>query len=170
MSTAGVALRPATVDDASAIAVIFSHYVNHTVISFQEEAPTVAEWVRRIEAADVDAMPFLVAERSGRVVGYAYAAAWKTHPGYRHTVENSVYVDHSLLSRGIGRALLEGLIRECRTAGYEQMIAVISLTPVVGQASIALHHRFGFEDVGTLRKVGSKHGHRIDTHVMQLEL
>ncbi|HSF85354.1 MAG TPA: GNAT family N-acetyltransferase [Acidimicrobiia bacterium] len=170
MTPTSVTLRPAMIEDAASIAAIFGHYVTHTVISFQETAPSTADWAQRIDTAAAEAMPFLVAETTGGVVGYAYASPWKTYAGYRHTIEDSVYVDHAHVGRGVGRALLEALIRECRSAGYEQMIAVISLTPNVGTASIELHRRLGFGDVGTLRKVGSKHGHRIDTHVMQLEL
>lgn len=170
--TAGnaVTIRPAVVADAPAVAAIFAPYVAETVISFRESAPTVGDWERSIAAAMVEGMPFLVAAGSGRVLGYAHAAAWKPYDGYRYTVEDSVYVDRDLLGRGIGRALLAALIEACRDAGFEQMIAVISHTADVGAASIGLHRRLGFVDIGTLRKVGTKHGVRIDTHVMQLSL
>ncbi len=170
MASLETTVRAATAGDASAVAAILEYYVTETVVSFRQAAPVSAEWERLIRSNADRGLPFLVAEVGGEVVGYAYASAWKSYAAYRHTVENSVYVAEGLTGKGIGGTLLRALIEACRNGGFEQMIAVISRSGDVGGASVAIHRLLGFEDVGTLRKVGAKHGLRIDTHIMQLEL
>ena len=170
MTDADVTLRPAAVADAAALADVLAHYVRETVISFRESPPSVEDWSALIRSNQEERLPCLVAELAGEVVGYAYASPWKTYAGYEHTVENSVYIADGFAGKGIGGRLLAALIEACRERGFEQMIAVISRIEDVGDASIQVHRRFGFVDVGTLRRVGTKHGLRIDTHIMQLEL
>jgi phosphinothricin acetyltransferase len=113
-------------------------------------------------------LPYLVAELRGEVVGYAYAAAYRPRPAYRHTIEDSVYVASKHHRAGIGRALLAELIARCEVGPWRQMIAVIGDSANTG--SIALHHRFGFRHVGTLENVGFKHGRWLDSVLMQRSL
>jgi L-amino acid N-acyltransferase YncA len=113
-------------------------------------------------------LPYLVAERERRVVGYAYAGAYRPRPAYRFTVEDSIYVDHALTGAGIGRALLPVLIEQCTTAGRRQMIAVIGDSAQT--ASIRLHAAFGFRMVGTVENVGFKFGRWLDSVLMQRPL
>src|SRR5262249_33242034 len=84
------------------------------------------------------------------------------------TVENSVYVDHGLVGRGVGRALLAALIVRCEAGPWRQMIAVIGDS--ANAASIVLHERLGFSHVGTLRSVGFKFGRWVDSVLMQRAL
>jgi phosphinothricin acetyltransferase len=102
-----------------------------------------------------------------RVAGYAYAAPWRTKPAYRHTVENSVYVGEGRTGHGLGRRLLETLLERCADVGVEQVIAVIADSG--DPASIALHRTCGFIfiEAGRLRRVGHKHGRRLDTMFLQ---
>ena len=112
--------------------------------------------------------PYFVATSNQIVRGYAYAGPYRDRPAYRHTVENSVYVDHTQLGRGIGRLLLDALISECEQRGYRQMLAVIGDS--ANRASIRLHERCGFTLTGTFRSVGHKHGRWVDTVLMQRAL
>jgi L-amino acid N-acyltransferase YncA len=164
----GMQIRDATPDDAPAIQAIYAHHVRTGLASFEEEAPTVAEMIARQEAAHRAGYPYLVAVRDGEVLGYAYASAYRPRRAYRFTVEDSVYVRDGLAGGGIGSALLAALIARCEAGPWRQMIAVIGNSG--NAASIALHRRFGFSDVGVLRSVGFKHGQWVDTVLMQRSL
>jgi L-amino acid N-acyltransferase YncA len=109
-----------------------------------------------------------VAEAGGSVCGFAYASPWRPKPAYRHTVEDTVYLSPGHTGRGIGGALLSGLLARCADAGARQVIAVIADTD--SDASAALHRRFGFTEAGRLAAVGRKHGRWIDTLLMQKDL
>jgi len=150
------------------IQAIYGFHVLHGLSSFEEEPPSVEELSRR--RADVldRGLPYLVAETGGVVVGYSYAAPYRSRPAYRFTVENSVYVDESLRRRGVGYLLLSALISRCIACKYRQMIAVIGDSE--NRASIALHEQLGFIRVGTLHAVGFKFRRWIDTVLMQRAL
>ncbi|MEV7415486.1 N-acetyltransferase family protein [Streptomyces sp. NPDC089919] len=168
MTAEGSAVRPATRADLGAVADIYAHYVHHTVVTFDETPPPPAAWQRRFDDLAGLGLPFLVAEAAGEVVGYAYAAPWRTKPAYRHTVENSIYLKPGRTGRGIGAALLAALLTECAATPARQMIAVIADAGT--DASLALHRRFGFVEQGRLTEVGHKHNRWIDTILMQRPL
>ena len=113
-------------------------------------------------------LPWLVVEFDGAIAGYAYAAAYHSRPAYRFTVEDSVYIAEGWRRRGLGRALLEGVIEGARTAGMRQMVAIIGDSADLG--SIRLHRACDFIDVGTLRHVGFKFDRWLDTVLMQRTL
>src|SRR5262249_5973127 len=136
--------------------------------SFEERPPSVEEIRRRRYDALHRGLPHLVAELNGEVVGYAYAAPYRSRSAYRFTVEDSVYVDHRQPRHGIGRALLRELLRRCESGSWRQMIAVIGDSD--NAASIALHQSLGFRLVGNLHAVGFKFGRWIDSVVMQRAL
>ncbi|MDR7383293.1 phosphinothricin acetyltransferase [Promicromonospora iranensis] len=163
-------IRPVALDsaDLTAVAAIMEHYVEHTVATFNEIPPTVDDWVQRHADIAARGLPFLVAETAGGVVGFAYVTPWRPQSAYRHTVENSVYLDPAATGRGVGTALLAELVDRASAAGCRQMIAVIADTG--HPASAALHRRLGFTDAGRLRAVGHKHGRWIDTQFMQRDL
>jgi L-amino acid N-acyltransferase YncA len=160
-----VTIRPAEPADAAAVAAIYAHYVATSPATFDEEAPAPKAIAATIESAR---LPFLVAETDGEVSGYAYLGPYKERSAYRFTAECSVYVAHDARGRGIGRALLERLLAEGERAGIRQVIAIIGATG--GEASIALHRRFGFRHVGRLEAVGFKHDRWHDTVLMQRSL
>lgn len=161
-------IRPAVHADLKAVADIYAHYVRHTVTTFDETPRSVAEWERRLDELTGRGLPFLVAELSGAVAGFAYAGPWRPKPAYQHTVEDTIYLAPDATGRGLGTALLGPLITETARAGRRQMIAVIADTG--SDASAALHRRFGFTDAGRLTAVGHKHGRWIDTLLMQRPL
>ena len=123
MSTA--TLRPATAGDIAAITRIYADAVTHGTASFELEPPDEAEMARRHQALLTGGYPYLVAEATGAIAGYAYAGAYRARPAYRWCVEDSVYVAPDYHRRGIGRLLLARLVEECEQRGFRQMIAVI---------------------------------------------
>jgi L-amino acid N-acyltransferase YncA len=167
MSDAGV-IRAATPDDLEAITAIYAHAVRFGTASFEVDPPTHAEMLERFRAIVDKGFPYLVAERNGQVLGYAYANAYRPRPAYRFTVEDSIYVHPDHQGQGIGRALLEPLIAACTALGLRQMIGVIGDSRSEG--SIALHRSLGFEPVGIARSVGFKHGRWLDQVLMQKTL
>lgn len=170
MAASQPVVRPAVPADAEQVAAIFAHYVATSVATFEEVAPTGADWRRRLGDLTRRSLPFLVAEADGdgSVCGFAYASPWRPKPAYRYTVEDTVYLSPGHTGRGIGSALLGGLLAGCASAGARQVIAVIADTG--SDASAALHRRFGFTQAGRLAGVGRKHGRWIDTVLMQRDL
>lgn len=166
--SAGPLLRPAVSSDIPAITAIYGPNVREGVASFEYEAPDEAEMARRHEAIVAGGYPYLVAEIDGVVVGYAYASTYRSRPGYRYSVENSVYVAPEAHGKGVGKALLTLLVAECAERGYRQMIAVIGNLGNAG--SIALHRACGFTVVGVLPSIGWKHGRWVDSVLMQRAL
>jgi phosphinothricin acetyltransferase len=161
-------IRLATRDDIRAITAIYSDAVLTGTATFELDPPDEDEMLRRMEALARDSYPYFVAERDGQVVGYAYAAAYRPRIGYRHTVEDSVYLAPAAQRQGIGGALLRRLITTCEVAGFRQMVGVIGDSGNV--ASIRLHALAGFEMVGNLKNVGYKFGRWLDTVFMQRAL
>ncbi len=104
----------------------------------------------------------------GRTAGYAYAGLYRTRVAYRHTLEDSIYIDPASHRRGVGRALLDRLLTESEARGFRQMVAVIGDSAQI--PSIALHRAAGFGMVGTFEAVGFKLGRWLDTVLMQRPL
>lgn len=160
-------IRPATFEDARAIAAIYAHHVLHGTASFDTEPRTDRETAERITDISSRGWPFLVAEADGEVLGYAYATQFRDRPAYAATCENSIYIRADCIGRGIGSMLLAQLLERAKAAGFRQMIAVIG----GGEpASIALHASQGFVHAGRMRDVGHKFGRWLDTVYMQRTL
>lgn len=165
---AAVSIRESRDADLQAVQAIYAHHVLHGAASFELEPPDVDEIRRRHAEVLRNGFPYLVAECSGVVLGYAYASHFRTRPAYRFTVEDSIYIDRDAVGRGIGRALLAELIARCEAGGWRQMIAVIGDSGNV--ASIGLHAACGFRFAGVMRASGWKFGRWVDTVLMQREL
>ena len=168
MTTDPPVIRPSRDDDVDAIAAIYGHHVLHGLASFEEEPPPVEEIGRRRADVIAHGLPYLAAERAGRVVGYAYAGPFRPRAGYRFTLEDSIYIDQAEVGRGIGRALLAPLLARCAELGYRQMVAVIGGRETM--ASIALHRALGFRQIGIFEAVGFKFGRWVDIVLMQRAL
>ena len=154
--------------DMQAITEIYRYHVLHGLASFENEPPSLADMCRRRADVLAKGLPYVVADIDGMIGGYAYAGTYRPRAAYRDTVENSVYLRHDLARRGIGRELLDALIRECEARDLRQMIAVIGDSGNI--ASIRLHERCGFRLAGTLFGVGYKHGTWLDSVLMQRTL
>ena len=140
----------------------------HGLASFEEQAPTSDELLRRYEDVTRRALPYLVAEVGGSIAGYGYCSLYRSRSAYRYTLEDSVYVRPGSEGRGVGGALLAELIRRCEAAGYRQLVAVIGDS--ANAASIGLHASQGFLHAGTLRSTGFKFGRWVDSVIMQRPL
>ena len=155
-------IRDSRPDDVPAICAIFGHAVVHGNASFETDPPDAKEIGRRRDALLAAGFPYLVAEdAAGRVVGYSSAGTYRPRPGYRFTVENSVYVAPDCQGHGIGLALLPRLIERCEALGFRLMVAVIGDS--ANLASIRLHERCGFKHAGLLPAIGWKHGRWLDS-------
>jgi phosphinothricin acetyltransferase len=163
-----VRIRPATLDDIPSIQAIYAHHVALGLASFEEQAPPVEEMQRRFRDIAGGGFPYLVAEFGDAVVGYGYCTLYRTRSAYRYALEDSVYVRHDSVGRGVGKAILAELVRRCEALGYRQIIAVIGDS--ANAASIGLHAGEGFVRVGTLRSVGFKLGRWVDSVFMQRPL
>ena len=162
-----VALREAASHDAAAIAAIYRTYVLSSAATMELEPPDEEEMARRMEAVHRQGLPFLVAEEEGEIVGYGYATPFRPRPGYRFTVENTVYLRGDRTGCGLGRRLLEAVMQACRKAEYRQMIAVIGGD---NPSSVAMHRALGFTVAGILRGAGWKFDQPQDITLMQREL
>ena len=161
-------IRTASADDLDAITAIYAAAVLHGTASYELEPPTREEMEGRFAALAAGGFPWLVAELSGEVVGYAYAGPYRTRVAYRFTVEDSVYIHPDAHRQGIGRRLLTDLIAQAEARGFRQMIAVIGDSAQT--SSIELHRSLGFAAVGTFTNIGFKHGRWLDSVLMQRAL
>lgn len=149
------ALRAVSTADAAPIAAIYNPYVLETPISFEEAAVGTEEMAARIAKVQASALPWLVAERDGALLGYAYATPWRERRAYRHSVECSVYVDRAAAGQGLGRALYDALFPLLQQHGCHAVMAGIALP---NEASVRLHERMGLRKVAHFREVGFKFG------------
>lgn len=161
-----LSIRLATTADAAAIHAIYAPIVRSTAISFELEPPVVEEMRGRI-AKTLHFWPWLVCERQGAVLGYAYASRHRERAAYQWSVDVSVYVAADQRGRGIGRALYTALFAILRAQGYRNACAGIALP---NAASVALHEAMGMRPVGVYRHVGYKLGAWHDVGWWQGEL
>lgn len=159
-------IRRARPGDAADVLAIRNHAIEHSTALWTEtpqSATAGAAWL----AAHLERGAAFVAEVDGQVAGFAVYGPWRELDGYRHTVEDSVYVREGCHGLGIGSALLAALLAAARETGRHVMIADIESG---NSASIRLHERFGFQQVGTVREAGLKFGRRLDLTIMRLSL
>jgi L-amino acid N-acyltransferase YncA len=168
MSGVDVLIRPSQDDDVAAIAAIYRHHVLQGVASFEEIPPEPDEIARRRREVLRHGLPYLVAERSGGILGYCYAAPYRSRSAYRFTLEDSIYIDQVEIGRGLGRTLLTSLVDLCAELGYRQMVAVIGGSDT--WPSLRLHAALGFARIGVLPAVGFKFGRWVDIVLMQRAL
>lgn len=159
-------IRIAAEADAEQMLAIYAPVVRETVISFEYEPPSLAEFRGRVRTV-LEQMPWLVCENDGEIAGYAYASPFRTREGYRWACELTIYVHPGYHRCGIGRALYTSLLRCLALQGY--CIAVATIT-IPNPASVGLHESMGMRRIGTYEKVGYKHGHWLDDGVWQIEL
>lgn len=164
-----ILIRDAEERDIPAIAAIYGESVLTGTASYELEPPGTDEMRRRWRELAAKGFPYLVAERDGEVLGYAYSGPYRPRPAYRFSVEDSIYLSPKAQGRGIGRALLAELIARCEALGFRQMIAVVG-GGTEHPASVRLHERLGFRPIGVIEGSGFKHGRWLDTVLMQRPL
>jgi phosphinothricin acetyltransferase len=158
-------IREATEADVPEITAIYADEVAHGIATFEEMAPTEQEMAARMAGIKCRALPYLVAERDGRVLGYAYAGQFHPRAAYRYTLEDTVYIHKDARRQGVAKALLGALLARCEALGARQMMALITSVP--DSASIALHTKLGFRSMGVAPAVGYKFGRWLDVAYMQ---
>lgn len=156
-------IRAAGPTDAAAIAAIYAPYVLDGYATFEQVPPDVAEMGARMSTG----LPWLVAERDGRVVGYAYAAPHHIRVGYRWSVNVSVYLAVPEQGQGTGRRLYDVLLPLLRDLGFVNAFAGVALP---NEPSVCLHEAVGFTPVGVFRHAGFKQGAWRDVGWWQLAL
>ncbi len=166
--TSPLTLRPSTDADLPAIQAIYAQAVLEGTGTFETEVPAVEEMGRRRAEVLSRQLPWLVAERDGQILGYAYANYFRPRLAYRFCVEDSIYLAPAAQGQGVGRLLLAELIARCEAAGARQMLAVIGDAANAG--SIGVHTALGFEHTGVLKSAGWKFGRWLDVVLMQRTL
>jgi L-amino acid N-acyltransferase YncA len=161
-------IRPATLHDVAAITRIYAFHVVHGTGSWEYEPPDKREMAKRLGGVRSAGFPYLVAERDGEVVGYAFASHFRTRIGYRFTCEDSVYVSPLARRQGVGRTLLASLIEQCTALRMRRMTAVIG--DVENAASVALHRSCGFELIAEVPNIGWKSGRSLGWSLMTRDL
>jgi L-amino acid N-acyltransferase YncA len=162
-----VTLRDATEADMGEVRDIYNHAVEHTTAIWNETLVDLANRVDWLTARKARGFPVLVAEKAGRVAGYASYGDWRAFDGYRHTVEHSVYVGKDCRGLGIGEGLMRALIARASASDIHVMIAGIEAE---NTASIRLHEKLGFRVAGTFSQVGTKFGRWLDLTCMELRI
>jgi phosphinothricin acetyltransferase len=160
-------IRPADTDDTVDIAYIYNYYIATSHATFEVDPVDAAEMELRLDAAQQKGYPFLVADDSDEVIGYAYGHEYRARSAYRHSIEVSVYVRPRHDGKHVGSALYEKLLADINAAQFHAVIAGISLP---NDASIALHEKFGFRKVAHFREVGRKFDRWIDVGYWELVL
>ncbi len=164
--TRDAVVRAATAGDAAAVLAVYDPVVRESVATFEIEPPTLEEM--RCRVAGVTAShPWLVCEGGGRVIGYAYAAAYHPRSAYAWTCEVSVYVATAARGTGAGRMLLGELLDVLTRSGFVNAIARIALP---NDASVKLFEWSGFEKIGIARAIGFKLGRWVDVGEWQRHL
>lgn len=150
-------IRPAVEADIPDIREIYNYYVTNSMVTFDEKAWSIAKWREKFALLADRGLPFLVAQSpSGQILGYALVQPYASKSAYRFTVEDSIYLGQAASGKGLGRALLKALIIACQDAGLREIVAAIS--DKGADASIALHEKLGFTEVGRMGRVGFKFG------------
>ena len=162
-------IRQASERDIPDMREIYNLYVANSTVTFDEDAMSLKEFRARFRQVAELKFPWLVAESGGGdVLGFAYVFPWKPKAAYRFTVENSIYLRNAATGKGLGTALMTELIAASKAAGIKEIIAVIA--DQGADASIAMHKRFGFKEIGRMGKVGFKFGRWLGTVMLQKSL
>lgn len=160
-------IRSAISEDAPKLADIYNHYIENTVITFEESCIDSDEMIKRIEAVTEQNLPWLIIEENNLILGYAYASPWKARSAYRFSVEATVYLSPNEHNKGLGTQLYQALFEELKRKPIHTIIGGITLP---NPASIALHEKLGMHQVAHFKQVGKKFDQWLDTGYWQLTL
>lgn len=160
-----VTIRTAKPEDAKALVEIYAPYVIDTAITFEYEVPSVEEFRNRI-IKTLEKYPYFVAEKDGKILGYAYAGVFKARRAYDHCVETSIYVDMNAHGQGIGRKLYETLEAELQSRGFININACISWIDEPNKhlthQSPKFHEKLGYKKNAHFHRCGYKFGEWYD--------
>lgn len=154
-------IRVATPEDGKKLLEIYAPYIRETAITFEYEVPSVEAFSRRIEST-LETYPYLVAEKDGEILGYAYASQFHPRAACQWDVETTVYIKQDKKMQGLGKALYEALEAILRDQNYLNLNASIAYVeaddPYVTKDSIQFHERMGYQKIGEFHKCGYKFG------------
>jgi phosphinothricin acetyltransferase len=159
-----VSIRRATREDAAAMAAIYNQAVASSTATFDTQPESAADRERWLAEHAAPQHPVLVAERDGRVVGWASLSRYSTRCAYVATVEASTYIGEGEMGRGLGTALSEAVLEARREGGVHAVVARICTE---NTASIAMARKLGFFEIGVMREVGMKFGRALDVLWME---
>ena len=156
-----IVIRSASVNDAEALLKIYAYYVENTAITFEYDVPTLAEFQQRI-ANTLKKYPYLVVEKEGTILGYAYAGVFKNRAAYDWSAEVTIYLKYDAVKCGLGRMLYEALETEMKKRGFLNLYACIGY-PIeedeyLTRNSAEFHAHLGYQTVGEFHKCGYKFG------------
>ena len=160
-NNAGFRIRPAVLSDAERILEIYGHYILNTAVTFEYEIPSAEDFRGRMRKS-MQRYPYLVAEKDGQVLGYAYARALIERPACDWACETTVYLDYAACKTGIGRAIYSALEDALRAMGITNLYASIAYPEIedeyLTRNSAAFHSHMGFREVGRFHNCGRKFG------------
>jgi L-amino acid N-acyltransferase YncA len=157
-------IRTSRDEDLAAITAIYAHHVLHGTGTFETEPPSLADMTARRADVLSKNLPYLVAEKDGEILGFAYCNWFKPRPAYRYSAEDSIYLANDARGKGLGKQLLEALVQAAEAAGVRKLIAVIGDSANIG--SVGVHRAQGFSHVGILKDCGWKFGQWRDVVLM----
>lgn len=159
-------IREVKPDDAADIVTIYNRYIAETTVTFETVKLSTVQMQQRIKEI-FHHFPYYVYETEGKVVGYAYVYQWKERAAYAKTLETTIYLSSDVKHAGIGSALMQQIIKDCRQIGYKVLIACITGENL---ESIQFHKKLGFVQASLFHNVGKKFGRWLDVVDMELQL
>ncbi len=153
-------IRKACTEDAKDILKIYSPYVENTAVSFEYDVPSLTEFKARIKNT-LEKYPYYVATEQGKIIGYAYAGAYRTRKAYQHCAEASIYIDEKYHLKGVGKKLYEKLEETLKLQGITTLYACITFCErkndeYLSDGSIHFHEKAGYKLVGKFNGCGYK--------------
>ena len=145
-------IREVKLSDAKAIVDIYNYYILNTNITFEEKQLTVDDMEERIIEKTAK-HPWIVYERDGQVIGYAYLSGWHSRSSYRYSNEASIYLDRNEKGHGIGKELFGQLLEVSKGYGVHTIVSGITIP---NTESISLHEKFGFKKIAEFEEIGFK--------------
>lgn len=159
-------IESASILDAAAITEIYNHYIRETVITFELTEITRSEMESRMERT-MKTYPWLVLKMDGKLLGYAYATAWRERKAYAATAETTIYMAPEAIGKGLGKPLYDALINKMKEDQFHVLMGVIALP---NPESAALHERLGFSKAAHFSEVGFKFNRWVDVGYWQMIL
>ena len=163
---AQVEITAGTEDDLVAIVGILNYAAANSIARFETRPVSVAErrdWFGQFAATGPYRL--LVARSGDQVLGYASSQRYRDLEAFRETVEVSIALDAVSRGQGVGTALYRALFDSLALEpSVHVALAGIALP---NDASVALHRKFGFTEVGTFREYAIKNGQYISSVWMQ---
>ena len=166
-------IRNARIEDAERLVEIYAYYVRNTAVSFEYKVPSVSEFSERIRKT-MEQYPYLVCEKQGRVIGYAYAGAYSIREAYAWTATSSIYIDYTFRRQGAGARLYEALEDRLRKQGIVNLLAGVAYSEkedvFLSHDSCQFHLKQGYIQVARMRGIGKKFDRWYDLLWMQKRL